>query len=1306
MCRSRAHRQLPHLPVCAIIILLVFTGGRTCAQTSAQHPIEVSYLSVPDGLSSAIVHSVFQDSYGFLWFCTNNGLQKYDGYGFQTYKRILNEPTSIASNVAWHVSEDKDNNLWVSNGAGVSVLDRRTGLFKNYEFSPRFNLTAGIDELVFKTLRDSQGRLWAGTRDIELAQFDPAADDWKPAFYDVPQLDPRAPHSGTTLAIAEDSKGGIWSSSSAFGLMHMPAGAKGFKQVVLNESPAPAAFNIEKNYITALYIDEHDIVWIASRNGVYKYFPEAGELKTIKIYTESMADNNNHFNDIVRDPSGNVWVMNNWRGMLKFPAGSDAYEEIAIAGRTRVPGRAWNITMTSLTVDKSGIFWFGSLENGAIKYDPVNKPFSVFVHEETNPSSITGNSIFGAAASTVKPGVIYVGIRGIGLNVYDPSRAAFQKVPIKFVNDRFGGSARGLTEARDGSVWVGSFGDGLIKLDKDYHEVARYGYDAKSETSISGNVIRVIREGKDKQLWVGTNSGLCVLDPATGNFQRIVARDAKHYPLSLLTSLDNLMSGDGLIGKIDKAQNIEDKTLKVEIQDSGTYVLVVTGEADYVSPADFGWIENLKNDTIWSFPEFESTHHAGGGIKNRVVVAPVKLEAGSYLLRYKTDDSHAYGNWNEQAPDQISLYGIALLKIGDESILTEIDKSQASITNEMLIAGSNIQDVEITDKYVWVSAIGSGVSRIDQVARTVETFTYKPDDVNSLISNQVNDILSDKRGNIWLASVNGLSKFDGQTRKFINYGEHDGLPTNIVTSILEGDNDELWIATENGISQMVPNEKLGKVTFINYNSTDGLGGDLFTTLTGAKSSDGRFYFGGEHGLTTFTSIAANKTPPIVVFSNLLVSNKSVLAPDDEVQLTGGLENAKSIEVPYNKDNLSFEFAALHFANPKKNQYAHMLKGYDKDWVYDNRNFASYTNLDPGEYDFMVRASNAYGIWNEEGKSIHITIHPPWWQTWWAYVSYCLAFIGVVYAGDKGIRSSIKARERERSRQKELKQAREIEKAYTHLKETQAQLVQSEKMASLGALTAGIAHEIQNPLNFVNNFAEINRELLEEMNEEIASGNLDHVKELAQNIADNESKISYHGRRADAIVKGMLQHSRTSSGTKEPTDINAIADEYLRLAYHGLRAKDKSFNASMKTEFDPAVGKINVVSQDLGRVILNLITNAFYVVAEKRSELNGRLVNGVKYEPTVTVSTHKVSDNVEIRVNDNGTGIPQSVLDKIFQPFFTTKPSGKGTGLGLSMSYEIVTKGHGGELKVETKVGQGTTFIIVLPNAIINENTRG
>jgi signal transduction histidine kinase len=277
---------------------------------------------------------------------------------------------------------------------------------------------------------------------------------------------------------------------------------------------------------------------------------------------------------------------------------------------------------------------------------------------------------------------------------------------------------------------------------------------------------------------------------------------------------------------------------------------------------------------------------------------------------------------------------------------------------------------------------------------------------------------------------------------------------------------------------------------------------------------------------------------------------------------------------------------------------------------------------------------------------------------------------------------------------------QLNQSMLHLKETQKQLIQSEKMASLGELTAGIAHEIQNPLNFVNNFSEVNAELIDELNAERlkpkAQRDEQLENEILNDLKENEQKINHHGRRADAIVKGMLQHSRKSTGQKEPTDINALTDEYLRLSYHGLRAKDKTFNATMNTDFDESIGKINVIPQDMGRVILNLFNNGFYAVSEKKKAESRKLkAEKQQYEPTVSVCTQKVDGHISIRVKDNGIGIPQNALDKIFQPFFTTKPAGEGTGLGLSLSYDII-KMHGGDLKVESKENEGTEFVIELP----------
>jgi signal transduction histidine kinase len=408
-----------------------------------------------------------------------------------------------------------------------------------------------------------------------------------------------------------------------------------------------------------------------------------------------------------------------------------------------------------------------------------------------------------------------------------------------------------------------------------------------------------------------------------------------------------------------------------------------------------------------------------------------------------------------------------------------------------------------------------------------------------------------------------------------------------------------------------------------------------------------------------------------------------------------ISTAKEISLRHDQNSLSLHFNVIHYSNPEANKAMFILENYDKGWRPAGSEYtAYYYNIPPGHYIFRIKAASSYGVWAE--KDISIIVERPWWSTWWAYCIYGLFLIAAVLGIHRFQKARIVRTERERSRAKELAQAKEIEKAYTALKATQTQLIQQEKMASLGELTGGIAHEIQNPLNFVNNFSELNEELLTEMKNEMGKGKLDDALSLANDAIENQKKIIHHGKRADAIVKGMLQHSRASTGKKELTDINKLADEYLRLSYQGLRAKDKGFNAEIRTDFDDTIEKINIIPQDIGRVLLNLYNNAFYAVTEKKKQIDDtHVADGKDYEPTILVSTKKINGKAEITVKDNGNGIAHKVLDKIFQPFFTTKPAGQGTGLGLSLSYDIV-KTHGGEIKVNAREGEFTEFVVYLP----------
>ena len=461
-----------------------------------------------------------------------------------------------------------------------------------------------------------------------------------------------------------------------------------------------------------------------------------------------------------------------------------------------------------------------------------------------------------------------------------------------------------------------------------------------------------------------------------------------------------------------------------------------------------------------------------------------------------------------------------------------------------------------------------------------------------------------------------------------------------------------------------------------------------------KTSEDQIFVTSGNGFYFFypQELKTDMSPLRLTITDFFFNESSGLAGGDSTLLVSAEKN-NSLSLAYNQNSFGFKFSANDYRSPEGVSYYTMLENYEPVWRATGVSKTSfYFNLSPGDYVFRLKAYNSDGIKGEKQVLIHIS--PPWWKTGWAYAVYGLLLIMAISAVTRFQKQRIIREERQRTQAKELEQSKEIEKAYTELKSTQAQLIQSEKMASLGELTAGIAHEIQNPLNFVNNFSEVNMELTAELKEELSKMNIDpqyknQLEDITENINVNQEKILHHGKRADAIVKGMLQHSRTSSAIKEPTDINQLADEYLRIAYHGLRAKDKSFNTNMKTDFDPQVGRINTVAQDIGRLLLNLYNNAFYAVAQRKQN------DGPAYEPMVEVKTKKAGRNIEITIHDNGDGIPKKVLDKIFQPFFTTKPTGQGTGLGLSLSFDIV-KAHNGEIKVDTKEGQYTVFTVTLP----------
>lgn len=781
-----------------------------------------------------------------------------------------------------------------------------------------------------------------------------------------------------------------------------------------------------------------------------------------------------------------------------------------------------------------------------------------------------------------------------------------------------------------------------------------------TKNSITDQSVYAFHLDNTSNLWVGTNSGLSKIEI----FSPISRIDSDVYeigsPLSLGAYDDNLYIGtstnvlyldktDGVVKQVEDIPNTQVFGLEPDgdqILSTGVGVYELRGKDSKMIPETAG-LQSLKVLISEFHPGYV---FVSGGFGIQV-----------FKREKRGDGAYDYENIGAISGVERSVYSLAENEEGElwggtqAGILFRVIFAKTASAN-LDVANARVTEISEKDGVRGLSGLAVGPVEGKVYTSGIDGFYFFNSSTNEFERDPVLSF-SDEVANINLdtyglgVSETGNVYLDFKGEKRLAVRQDDGsfkiqaYPFNLITAsaVASGFTEPsgvIWLGTDDGLLRLDPNKEY---------KTD-------------------------HPLPLyFTSVATDK-------GQLLISSTA---------------EESTVELPFKGNAIRFAFVAPFFIKENQIQYQTYLEGLDEGWSEWSGNVSrEFSNLPYGTYTFRVKASNTFGIISNE-LAYTFVILPPWYATWWAFVLYFFAFGLIVYGVVKFQTGRVLAREKAKTQERELVQAKEIEKAYKELKATQAQLIQSEKMASLGELTAGIAHEIQNPLNFVNNFADLNEELIDELQEEIEKGNLAEIKEIAKTIKENEAKIKQHGRRADLIVKGMLQHSRANSGERNEIDLNSLAEEFLKLSYHGLRAKDKTFNADFNLDLDPTIPKIKVVEQDIGRVVLNLINNAFYAI-NSRAKSNG--FDG--YKPMVSVHSRLIQlgdqpSGIELSIEDNGGGIPKAIKNKIFQPFFTTKPTGSGTGLGLSLSYDII-KAHGGDLRVKSKEGEGTEMIIFLP----------
>lgn len=1001
--------------------------------------IQVEKFSIPEGLSSSTVKNIYQDSYGLLWIVTDDGLNLYDGYKIKVFKNIPGNSESILSNNIWEISEDKDRNLWIATEAGVSKYIRSKNIFKNYETKDIVTSTNISLARINYILVDSKNDVWASTNSSGVVKYDSKTDKWEEIQVILSDtVSYYSPAVESSYPIREDNNGKIWAGSFGYGLIYYDKNENVFRQAEIKRNSNTPNFTQAGNELSHLFFDQNNVLWITSRSGVYKYYPDTKELKTIIEYSDFKLTFFAFFNGITQDKDSNVWIANNLRGILKFDGISDNFVRIPVEGfSTYADGRS-EVNITGVLSDRTGILWFSTTLHGILKYNPDSEPFVHYKQDPQIKNSLISSQIFSIVESKKNPGKIYVGTRGGGLNLFNPVTKSFTNIPFKVINDVFGGSVRAILEEPDGSLWLGTWGDGLIKLNSDYDVVERYVYDSTNSSSISDDMIRVIKKDNNGNLWIGGNASLNFMNGRTKKISRISDETFSNYPQELIDILKQKNREKKYLAEIKEVGDAQNLTHKFSISQSGEYLIVSAGEGVYrdSSMADYGWLEDDKGKKVWTSENILESYYLGGAQKNRISVEIIKLTPGQYSLKYISDNSHGFNVWNADPPYNKEFWGIKIYSLNEVSEIQSIRNYIKEAEGTRFAKGGNIRSIHISGDIVWIGSDADGLNKYNTKTKEAKNYSYQLNNSNSLSNNSVQFIYEDPKGILWLATNGGLNKFDPKSEKFTVYTEEDGLPTNYIASILPGNNDDLWLATRSGISKMVNNKSTGKITFVNYDAADGLGGTDFVALVALKSTSGKYYFGGEHGLNEFGDITVNQTPPALIFSDLKISNKSVLNMGDDSPLTTSLYDIEEIILSHTQNDLSFEFAALHYAKPTKNQYAHMLKGYDEDWIYDSKRFATYTNLDPGDYVFMIKGSNRDGVWNEEGRAIKITILPPWWLTTWAYIGYGFLFLGFVFVIDRVQRRRLLSKEKEK--QKLLEAEHRIEAAELQAKATEAE----------------------------------------------------------------------------------------------------------------------------------------------------------------------------------------------------------------------------------------------------------------------------
>lgn len=967
-----------HLKIVLIIFISLFSLDTVLAQYEGQF----EHLSIKDGLSNNDITDMTQDQYGYLWFASQDGLNVYDGYIVRIFKNDPDDSTSLPSNNVNAVFEDSRKKLWIGTKEGIALYDRARNTFTNYQYS-----TSDLEfaNFVGRIKEDSKGNLWISTSDgIKLY------DREKKEFlrFDVMNIDNTvAPFVNESYQILETKSGELIVGSVSHGLLKFDYSSKIFMQLNLKNN-AIQKLRLNRHY--EIIEDKDGNIVLATFRGLFKVNLKEmtlSDMTPFKKLSGTASVIRNAVIGVYMDRNDNLWVGTGTHGIYVYHSATGSYQHIL---KTNAP----NWYGSPIYEDKFGVVWITS-GSGVLKYDFDRKPFELFqpadfAEDENEPA------VLSFANSNYLKRKIWMGSsNGLFLFDMDKQNLESKSALLNKVNNPDKNIIRSVIEGSN-KLWIGTINSGLFSLDLSNQNLKNFTSRYYDNSSLNNNNIFSLLMTGGGNVWVGTDFGLNIINKKSEVIKSIPTFMSRHYSPDLTDLLTELSGNSIPVTSLLGVGDYADMTKDFVLTEDKNIIITSMGEGLPVwNMVDFGWLESNEGDTLWSGKDFYSTFHASGGVKNRIKIGMIKLKKGRYTLRYISDDSHSVVSYNVKPPQDSLNWGIVMYSLDDQSYAS-FEEILIKDNSTSYLDGEEIRTLTLaSDNSVWAGTnIGAG--KIDPDTYEVINFRHDSNNPNSISHDRINGIKEDLKGNLWLATTDGLNKYDPNTGLFTVMREKDGLPSNHIRSIEIDDGGDIWIGTLNGISKIEISTGDTNPVVINYDVKDGLQGYEFTAWASNKDSEGRLYFSGNDGFNRFLPGQSNNTLPFVAINNVMISNKPIHEVEDYL-IDNHINEIQELDLPYDKNDLSFEFASIHYSRPDKNRVLYKMEGVDTGWQQGTRRFATYTNLDPGDYKFMVKGSNGDGIWNEEAKIINIHISPPWYNNWIAYTVYAFLFAGLLFS---------------------------------------------------------------------------------------------------------------------------------------------------------------------------------------------------------------------------------------------------------------------------------------------------------------------